>query len=402
MVQMPREVLIVGGGMITHDQLLPSLYHIQRQGRIGQIAVCASRFDTVERLAHAETLLRAFPGQSFRAWPDRYGSPQPDLFREAIAALPPRQIAVVAVPDQLHYEVVMAALEHDQHVLCVKPLALEYRHAAAIEHAARARSLLVAVEYHKRFDDRSLMARRQYRAGAFGEFRLGAARLFEKWYYRHSNFQNWMTAEHSDAFTYIGCHYVDLVHFITGLLPVAVSVYGLRDRFPNGNEGFLWTDARVIWSNGACLNVQNGLGFPDDAPGTNTQGIMLYCGGEDKGALLEHSDQYRGLKYSYTSQPDSQGATIYAEPSPDYFQYVDLGGEGLTPVGYGYRSVEHIISSMIRLESTPAHRRGELLDEFDRTGIIATPRNSSYNERVIEAARRSILNGGAQVEVPTA
>ena len=393
------QVLIVGGGMITHDQLLPSLYHIQRQGRLGPIAVCASRFSTVRDLARAETLLRAFPGQSFRAWPDRDGPPQPDLFREAIAALPPRQIVVVAVPDQLHYEVAMAALTRDQHVLCVKPLALEYRHAAAIEREARARGLLVAVEYHKRFDDRSLMARREYRAGRFGEFRLGAARLFEKWYYRHSNFQNWMTTEHSDAFTYIGCHYVDLVHFITGLLPVAVSVYGVRDRFPNGNEGFLWTDARVIWSNGACLNVQNGLGFPDDAPGTNTQGLTLYCGGEDQGALLEHSDQYRGLKHSYTRRPGSSGATIYAEPSPDYFQYVDLAGVGLTPVGYGYRSVDYIVSSMIRVETAPDERRRELLDEFDRAGIMATPRNSSFNERVIEAGRRSIFEGGAQVDI---
>jgi len=395
---MRPQVLIVGG-MITHDQLLPSLYHMQRQGRIGPIAVCASRFSTVNELARAETLLRAFPGQSFRAWPDLDGLPQPDLFHEAIAALQPRQVVVVAVPDQLHYGVVMAALARDQHVLCVKPLALEYGQAAAIERAARARALLVAVEYHKRFDDRSLMARRKYRAGAFGEFRLGAARLFEKWYYRHSNFQNWMTAEHSDVFTYIGCHYVDLVHFITGLLPVAVSVYGVRDRFPNGHEGFLWTDARVVWSNGACLNVQNGLGFPDDAPGTNAQGLALYCSGNDQGALLEHSDQYRGLKHSYTSKPDSPGATIYAEPSPDYFQYVDLGGEGLTPVGYGYRSVEHIVSSIIRLESAPEDHRGELLDEFDRAGIMATPRNSSFNERVIEAGRRSILNGGVQVEV---
>ena len=81
------EVLIVGGGMITHDQLLPSLYHMQRQGRIGALAVCASRFSTVEALAGAETLLRAFPGQSFRAWPDRAGPPQPELYREAIAAL---------------------------------------------------------------------------------------------------------------------------------------------------------------------------------------------------------------------------------------------------------------------------------------------------------------------------
>jgi D-galacturonate reductase len=377
---MLSQALIIGGGMITHDQLLPSFYHLQRQGRIGPIAVCASRFSTVGALARAEKLLRAFPGQSFRTWPDRDGPPQPDLYHEAIAALPPRQIVVVAVPDHLHYEVVMAALAHDQHVLCVKPLALEYRHAVEIACEARARSLLVAVEYHKRFDDRSLMARRQYRAGAFGEFRVGSARLFEKWAYRHSNFQNWMTAEHSDAFTYIGCHYVDLVHFITGLLPVDVSVYGVRDRFPNGNEGFLWTDARIIWSNGACLNVQNGLGFPDDAPGTNTQGLVLYCGGNNKGGLLEHSDQYRGVKHSYMG-----GSPIYAEPSPDYFQYVDLGGPGLTPVGYGYRSVEHIVSSMIQVESHP-----ELLEEIDRAGLLATPQNSSYNEEVIEAARRQL------------
>ena len=49
---------------------------------------------------------------------------------------------------------------------------------------------------------------------------------------------------------------------------------------------------------------------------------------------------------------------------------------------------------MIRLESAPEDRRRELLDEFDRAGILATPGNSSYNERVIEAGRRSILEGG--------
>ena len=237
------------------------------------------------------------------------------------------------------------------------------------------------------------MARRQYRAGVFGEFRLGSARLFEKWYYRHSNFQNWMTAEHSDAFTYIGCHYVDLVHFITGLLPVAVSVYGVRDRFPNGNEGFLWTDARVIWNNGACLNVQNGLGFPDDAPGTNTQGLTLYCSGDDKGALLEHSDQYRGLKYSYTRKPVARRDDV-CRAQPRLLpvcglrrRRTDAGGLRLS-LGRIHRI------GMIRVKSQP-----ELLDEIDRAGIIATPGNSSYNEKVIEAARQSIVNGGRQVEI---
>ena len=133
--------------------------------------------------------------------------------------MPPRNIVVVAVPDQLHFDVIMTALRHDQHVCAVKPLVLKHAEAMEIEREAHARGLVVGVEYHKRFDDRSLMARRKYRAGLFGEFKLGTACLMEKWYYRHSNFQNWMTTENSDAFTYIGCHYVDLVHFITGLLP---------------------------------------------------------------------------------------------------------------------------------------------------------------------------------------
>ncbi len=248
-----------------------------------------------------------------------------------------------------------------------------------------------------------LMARRKYREGLFGEFRLGSAWLLEKWRYRSSNFQNWCTVENSDAFSYIGCHYVDLVHFVTGLLPVAVSVYGIRDRYPNGNEGFLWTDARVVWSNGACLNVQNGLGFPDCAPGSNAQGLTMYCAGGSGGGLIAHSDQYRGLKYAYVSGPSPE----YAEPSPDYFQYVDLGDEGLVPVGYGFRSVERIILEALRVEREtgalgPTYallRRQELLKELDEAGIIATPANSRYNELVIEAARLSILNAGREVEI---
>ena len=397
------QVLIVGGGMITHDQLLPSLYQLQRKGRVGEISVCALNGRAWRSLAEADDIVRAFPGQSFRGYPEGGDADraQPDLYRELIARMPPRQIVVVAVPDQLHYPVIQTALRHDQHVCTVKPLVLKHSEAQEIEREAHSRGLVVGIEYHKRFDDRSLMARRRYREGRFGEFRLGTACLLEKWYYRHSNFQNWMTTENSDAFTYIGCHYVDLVHFITGLLPVSVSVYGIAEAFPNGKEGFLWTDARVIWSNGACLNVQNALGFPDQAPGTNTQGLVMYCRGESDGTLISHSDQYRGLKYAYTDRAGDPGSTVYAEPSPDYFQYVDLGGPGLAPVGYGYRSVEHIVEQCLRVEAEPGGlgARQKLLKQIDNAGVMATPANSAYNEQVIEAARDSILHGGRVVEI---
>ena len=391
-------VLIVGGGMITHDQILPSFYQLQRLGIAAEIGVCAQHGRTLRKLAEAPALRRAFPGHSFLAYPELSAKPDeahPELYREAIAGMPARNLVVVALPDHLHFDAVMAALNASQHVIVVKPLVLKAFEAAIIEREAAARGVFVGIEYHKRLDDRSLMARRKYREGHFGEFKLGAACLMEKWYYRNSNFQNWCTTDNSDAFTYIGCHYVDLVHFITGLLPVSVSIYGIKDRYPNGKEGYLWTDARVIWSNGACLNVQNSLSFPDEAPGTNTQGLTLYCAGRGNGALLRHSDQYRGLEYSYTEKPESPGGTIYAEPSPDYFQFVELGGGGLTPVGYGYRSIEYLVRCCLRVEN--ARDRQAEIRKIDVEGIAATPANSRYNELVIEAARKSILNGGMQV-----
>lgn len=407
----PTPVLLIGGGMIAHDQILPALYQMQRENRIGEITVCAQHGRSVQALAEAPALRTAFPDRSFRPLPDYTqgdaAGRQPELYKQALAELPPRSVAVVATPDQTHYAIVMAALRAGQHVCCVKPLVLDVRQSLEIEQEADRRGLLVAIEYHKRFDPRSQMARTRYRQGLFGELKLGTAVLMEKWYYRHSNFQNWFTCEETDSFVYVGCHYVDLVHFITGLQPAAVSVYGIKDRFPNGNEGYLWADARVLWENGACLNVQASLSFPDAAPGPNTQGMTLYFSGKGNGAWLQHSDQYRGLMYSFNEKLESPGGTQYIEPSPDYFLYQDLGGPGLVPWGYGVRSVDYIVSEALRIESETAGlsedsavvERRRRIAGIERRGIIATPANSRHNELVCQAARLSILSGGREVEI---
>ena len=392
-------VLLIGAGMIAHDQLLPALLQMRREGCIGEVMVCSQRQRSVQALTDAPLLKKAFPDVGFRQVPGSTSAPDkadPDLYKQALKGLPPRSVVVVAIPDQDHYRVVMDALDCDQHVCCVKPLVLEQNQSLEIEKKASERGLLVGIEYHKRFDPRSIMARDRYKQGLFGEFQLGHARLMEKWHYRDSNFQNWFTADATDSFVYIGCHYVDLVHFITGLLPRAVSVYGILDDLPNGKQGYLWTDARVLWENGACLNIQNSLSFPDAAPGPNTQGMTLYCSGNSRGAMLEHSDQYRGIAYSFGEPIEGPGATQYVEPSPDYFLYQDLGGPGLVPTGYGVRSVRHIVEEALRVEreASSSDKRKKLIAEIERQGIVATPANSRYNEAICEAARISILRDG--------
>lgn len=396
-------ICIVGGGMITQVQILPSIYHLQRQGKVGPIQICALNSDPLKTLAEDATLKEAFPGQSFAAYPALDTPPDkmhPDNFKEVIAKLPKQSIVVIAVPDQVHYPVIKTALEHDQHICCVKPLVLQYQQSLEIEKLAYEKGLVVGVEYHKRLDDRALIARRQYQQGLFGEFRMGHAELNEPYYYRHSNFQNWCTCENSDMFTYVGCHYVDQLHFITGLLPTAVSVYGIEDQYPNGNNGYLWTDARVIWENGACLHVTDVMGYPDEGPGGNFQGLRMYCAGDDKSGMLVHNDQYRGVEHCYVEKGSNPDDTLYAEPSPDYFKYINLGGEGLTPVGYGYRSIAYIIENICKgIHSGDLKERQKLIKQLDDEGIMATPKNSAYNELVMEAGRLSILNGSREVEI---
>lgn len=406
----PLEVLIVGGGMITNDLLLPSIYHLQRTGVVGGITVCALNSAPLKALKESRELLEAFPGQTFEAMPALTEPPEkmfPDLFQKALAKLPPRQAVVVAVPDQFHYDIVKACLLHDQHVLCVKPLVLNYANAVELEKLAAERGLHVGVEYHKRFDRRSLVARRQYAAGHFGEFRMGEAKMIEPYYYRHSNFQNWFTCDKTDPFVYVGCHYVDLVYFITGLRPVALSVSGVKGRFPNGKEGFLWANGRVRYENGALLSVTDGLGYPDDGAGSNDQALLMYCEGPKSSGMIQHDDQYRGVRHSYLEGIGCAGSK-YNYVSPDFYRLVQWeGGAGSKPVGYGFDSVAANIEAMTRIEKETAGmaapaalaRRRTMIEEINKQGILATPANSSINELVVEAARLSIVNDGAWAEI---
>ena len=396
------QTVIVGGGMITHDQILPSLYHLQRLGRIGPITICALNSAPLRALAEDKRLREAFPGHTFTALPALSEPPEktyPDLYREAIASLSPRNLVVVAVPDQFHYPVIKEALEHDQHVLTVKPLVLRYAEAIEIETLAHRKGLLVGIEYHKRFDRRSLDARGLYRAGRFGEFRCGEAKLVEPYHYRHSNFQNWFTKENSDPFTYIGCHYVDLVYFITGLRPVEVSLRGVEGKFPNGKVGYLWSAGRVVWENDAVLSVVNGLGYPDEGPGTNDQALCMFCEGDNVGSIIRHDDQFRGVSHGYV---DHQAGAAFRFVSPDYMRLLPWQGEGLKPAGYGYDSVEAIVEAAASVnvaseglsETDGLARRQQTLESIDARGLLATPANSFINELVVEAARLSIAKNG--------
>ncbi|RKX79833.1 MAG: hypothetical protein DRP87_01740 [Spirochaetes bacterium] len=403
------DITIIGGGMITADLILPSVYHLQRMGIVGDIRVCALNSAPLKELKDNREISMAFPGQDFLPHPS-VNEPSsrnfPELYKDVLAEMKPRQCVIVAVPDPLHYGMVVDALEADQHVLCVKPLVLKYSHSEEIKKKAFDRGLFVGVEYHKRFDRRSLLARKHYLEGDFGEFKMGEAKMIEPYYYRFSNFQNWFTCDQTDPFVYVGCHYVDLVYFITGVKPVEVSVAGVKGKFPNGKEGYMWANGRIRYENGALLTVTDGLGYPDEGAGSNEQCLTLFCEGEGKSGMIKHNDQFRGVTHSYLEGIGTAGSH-FNYINPDFFRLVPWEGDGFKPIGYGFDSIEANIGSMYRMEQevsglddeSSLKRRQEIIAKIDNKGIIATPANSYINELVVEAARISIEKDGRPVGI---
>ena len=194
----------------------------------------------------------------------------------------------------------------------VKPLVLKYAQAEEIEELARRQGLLVGVEYHKRFDRRALDApaavpRRPFRPVPLRRGQADRALLLPA-----LELPELVHRDNSDPFTYIGCHYVDLVYFITGLRPVEVAVRGVEGKFPNGNVGYLWSAGQVVWENGAILSVVNGLGYPDEGAGTNDQGLCMFCEGSDVGAIIRHDDQFRGVSHGYVDHVAARPSALSA------------------------------------------------------------------------------------------
>ena len=71
----------------------------------------------------------------------------------------------------------------------------------------------------------------------------------------------------------------------------------------------------------------------------------------------------------------------------------------MTAVGYGYRSIEYIIKNICKAVGKDIDERQALIKQFDDEAVMATPKNSAYNELVMEAGRLSILNDGREVEI---
>jgi len=129
----------------------------------------------------------------------------PVAYRTALAEMSPGDVVVVFTPDDIHFPIAMAAVEHGCHVLVAKPIVKTVEEHTALRDAAREHGVLVAMEVHKRWDPIYSDARDRIRElGDFGFFSSYMSQpksqleTFRSWAGRSSDISYYLNAHHID------------------------------------------------------------------------------------------------------------------------------------------------------------------------------------------------------------
>jgi D-galacturonate reductase len=395
-----KHVGIVGAGMIVHDQIYPALRWQQLNGRVLSIRVCSTGSVSLKRLRDDPNLNHFFGSVPFDPYPGfdtESGRKDPEMYKRLIKDLPAQSIVVVAVPDALHYPIIMEALEHNLHVVVVKPLCLTLSEAEKIRDKAYDQGLVVAIDFHKRFDPHAQLGYIRWKNGEFGQPRLAWGSMIEAWspyrdagegFERHFHKDN-------DPFFYVGNHYVDMFGWLTGLRPQSVFVQSVRGTFPNGNEADMYSAAMLDYGT-AVLTLHNGLGVPTHSPRRNDQGLVIFGERDGDGTCYESDDDQRGMLHVRGRKFEGK---LIDGGSPDYMSYglsprIFPGHTGFQPLGYGAGSIEAFLVTIEDVcQSGSLSERQQKLEEIDERDFIPTPANTLYLTLVGEAGRKSLETG---------
>lgn len=147
----------------------------------------------------------------------------------------------IGLPNDLHAEAAIGALEEGKHVACEKPLARDLGEARAMRDAARRarrRGLRSFVWFNYRRCPAAALARMLVREGRIGPIRRVEARYLQSWggpgAARTWRFRK--SKAGSGALGDLGAHIVDLARFVTGLSIVEIRGASMRTFFPKRKD----------------------------------------------------------------------------------------------------------------------------------------------------------------------
>jgi predicted dehydrogenase len=234
----PIRIGVVGGGMFFNEIIGPALMDFCRGGiagalssigmshwapEVAHIPVAFCAIGTRSEKAGTADAIRAhcaevLGGEAPRA---HYGR----AVWETILDQERPDVLIVATPDNLHAPAILSALDAGVDVISEKPLCLSLSEADQIIGRARETGCVVGVDMHKRYDPfiRHMMTQSVPKYAPINRVRC----VLEEPLAVSTEVFAW--AEQSNPFTYVGCHWLDVIEHYLKVRPAALYATGERN-----------------------------------------------------------------------------------------------------------------------------------------------------------------------------
>jgi len=291
--------------------------------------------------------------------------------------------AIIATPDDTHHRLASAAADAELHTLLVKPFVTNLNDGVQLTRTMRDRNLLGAVEFHKRYDTANRLLRQRIRDGALGRPLYASIAYSQRKIVPIEHFAAW--AARTTIFQYLGVHYVDLIHDLTGALPVRALACG-QQAFLRGRGVHTYDAMQTLidW------RLDDGHRFisthttnwidPDRSSAMSDQKISFV--GTD--GRVDADQKNRGFQ----AVTDAHGV----EDINPYFSQFLTGPDGADDfVGYGCESVVQFLRDVSDI-------RAGKITPIELEGRRPTFASSLVSQAALEAAHESLTRDNAWIE----
>jgi predicted dehydrogenase len=357
--------------------ILSSLCELSRTGLLKSALVVSRHAESAEDVLLAakvinETLQTELPVEHYSI-----GDDGPDALRGIISKC---DAAILSLPDHLHSIFGAYLLSMKIPTLIVKPLAPNLAEADILLRAQRESGTYAAVEFHKRWDETNLTAKRLIASGSLGDLLYCVVEYSQRRSIPKKTFFSW--ASRSNILQYLGVHYIDLFYFLTGFRPVRVSAIGTYGNLKEcGIDTWDSIHATIIWKsrNGKDCIQQISCNWIDPE-GTSALSDQKYCLVGTKGRL-DIDQKHRGMELIAESGGVQSLNPYFSEylPSPDGVMHFK---------GYAHDSISCFIADVHNIKS--GKRKIS-----DMEGRRPTLQGALISTAVLDYAYRSLQKQGA-------
>lgn len=384
-------VLVIGSGMYVtgrkgtgNGTILASLIQLSKQKKINEIVVvstsASSAMAVEEATASMTARLWAEANVRFVAIPQELNDLDTLIKAENFDA------AIVSVPDHLHHRYVHFCITAKIPTLVVKPLTPTYEEAKSLIELSESTKTYGAVEFHKRWDESNLYAKRVIQEGKIGSLNYIQVDYSQKIKVPTEIFKGW--SDQTNILQYLGIHYIDLIYFLTGYSPIRVSAYGTKKTLiTKGIDTYDSIHAFIEWQNpndakDKFISIVNANWIDANSGAAMSDQKIKFIGTEGR---LECDQKDRGIELV-----NEQGGVQLINPYFSEYLPGDDGHEILN--GYGFKSIERFILDVIDLQNNAVSIEHLIANR-------PSFRSASISTLVSDFANQSLAQNAAWIDI---